>query len=67
MDFESILFPRGDAPPDLPETVPTPDCFPDLNLDLVVASATAGRDEYNLRPFYHSPRRTSKRSIIATR
>lgn len=55
MDFESILFPRGDAPPDLPETVPTPDCFPDLNLDLIVASATAGRDEYNLRPFYHSP------------
>ena len=50
--FRSILFPNGDA---VPDSVPQPDCFPDLNLDQVVAAIVAGRDEYELTPFFHLP------------
>lgn len=54
MGFRSILF--GDL--DLrafDERREEPESFRDLNLDQVVASVTALRDEYDLRPFFHVP------------
>jgi DNA mismatch repair protein MutS len=48
-EFESVLSPEGR---DLGETA-VPDCFRDLNLDQVVDAVVAGRDEYDLRPFFH--------------
>jgi DNA mismatch repair protein MutS len=32
-----------------------PECFPDLNLDLIVNSATQKKEQYNLKPFYYAP------------
>lgn len=32
-----------------------PDFFTDLNLDQIVASVTAGKDEYHLTAYFHSP------------
>ena len=31
-----------------------PRCFPDLNLDQIIAGATAGHEEYDLKPIFHS-------------
>jgi hypothetical protein len=50
--FESILFVR--AGPDV-SGAPEPACFRDLNLDQVVGTIVAGRDEYDLRPFFYAP------------
>ncbi|HJS94477.1 MAG TPA: hypothetical protein VJ741_09450 [Solirubrobacteraceae bacterium] len=53
--FESILFDRpGHDSGDVPEE---PDCFVDLNLDQVLQAMTAGREEYDLAPFFHTPLR----------
>jgi DNA mismatch repair protein MutS len=54
MPFGSILY-ETDPPPRLPGNVPAPDFFVDLNLDQVVATIAAHRDEYNLQPFFHAP------------
>jgi DNA mismatch repair ATPase MutS len=50
--FVSLLFADSDL---LRAEFDQPDCFVDLHLDQIVAAATAGRDEYELRGFYHQP------------
>jgi DNA mismatch repair protein MutS len=52
--FRSILFDEYEPGADI-ERREVPDFFTDLNLDQIVASITAGRDEYNLKPFFHTP------------
>ena len=53
MTFHSILFQNGESRvPDEQSTAP--DFFVDLNLDQIVAAITAGREEYNLKPFFHA-------------
>ena len=51
--FRSILFDQHEI-----NTVvdgrEEPEFFTDLNLDQIVASITAGRDEYNLKPFFYT-------------
>ena len=49
-----VLFPSADDR-DATDDVPEPDCFPDLNLDQVVAAVTRGRGEYGLAGFFHAP------------
>jgi DNA mismatch repair protein MutS len=51
--FGSILF---DRPPDRGER-DDPSMFGDLNLDQVFGAVVAGRDEYELRPFFRVPLR----------
>ncbi len=54
MPFHSILFDQSRL-----STVAggqeAPEFFTDLNLDQIVASITAGREEYNLKPFFYTP------------
>lgn len=50
--FASILFGADGAPADLAERSP-PDCLADLNLDRVIDGITAGREEYELKPFFY--------------
>jgi DNA mismatch repair protein MutS len=54
MTFHSILniFSVGDAKAEVSEP---PAYFADLNLDQIVASITAGKQEYNLAPFFYEP------------
>ncbi len=55
MAFHSILFERPATGPT--EAPAAPECFRDLNLDQIVGSITAGRDEYQLAPIFFSPLR----------
>jgi hypothetical protein len=55
MSFASVLFGRPDDAPPNPSAVRMPECFPDLNLDQIVAAVTAGREEYELTPFFYRP------------
>jgi hypothetical protein len=50
-DFRSILF-DGENAGNCGEESETPEFFRDLNLDQIVDVITAGRDEYNLKPFF---------------
>ena len=52
--FRSILFDESEAGTDI-DGQEAPEFFTDLNLDQIVASITAGRDEYNLKPFFYTP------------
>jgi len=61
--FHSILF--DDSVTDMGNAVAMPEFFRDLNLDQVVDTITAGRDEYNLKPFFY--RALSNRALIEYR
>jgi DNA mismatch repair protein MutS len=52
--FGSILVPPGAAALDT-DTAAEPEFFSDLNLDRIVAAVTAGKDDYELAPFFHRP------------
>jgi len=50
--FNSILFLEPAGRPAAEQS--QPDCFGDLNLDQIVTAVTAGREEYDLKPFFHA-------------
>lgn len=54
MSFHSILFdqPGGSA---VVDGLGEPSYFSDLNLDQILATMTAGREEYTLKPFFYAP------------
>jgi DNA mismatch repair protein MutS len=54
MISHSILLERP-AARNKTATTQEPDFFADLNLDQIVASITAGKAEYNLKPFFYAP------------
>jgi len=54
MGFESILFEHSGADPGT-GGLEEPDFFADLNLDQVLKSMTAGREQYDLKPLFCTP------------
>lgn len=54
--FHSVLF-EGSQTGAGVDGLEEPDYFADLNLDQVVAAMTAGREEYDLAPFFFAPLR----------
>ncbi len=54
MTFQSILF-QNIADRDLDVRLFEPDFFGDLALDQLVAAITAGKEEYDLKPFFRMP------------
>ncbi len=54
MTFSSILFEKieGSLIKEIPEA---PVFLTDLNLDQIIDAITAGKQEYNLKPFFYSP------------
>ncbi|NOY07925.1 MAG: DNA mismatch repair protein MutS [Spirochaetes bacterium] len=56
MTFNSILFKKIDSTIKK-ETLETPVFFVDLNLDQIIEAITAGKQEYNLKPFFYTPLR----------
>ncbi len=54
VSFHSILFEKAD---NHAKNVPLkpPIFFADLNLDQIIDTITAGRQEYNLKPFFYTP------------
>lgn len=52
--FSSILFDDSRSESDSDRWA-IPEFFTDLNLDQIIGAATAGRDEYALKPFFHAP------------
>ena len=52
--FHSILFDESGISAVI-DGREAPEFFTDLNLDQIITSITAGREEYNLRPFFHTP------------
>jgi DNA mismatch repair protein MutS len=55
MDFCGILFENDEDRRE--QASVAPDCFPHLNCDQIVDAITAGKDEYNLKPFFFTPLR----------
>lgn len=55
--FRSVLF-LGPQPNSDVENLEAPACLSDLNLDQVVESVIEGRDDYNLKPYFHLPLKT---------
>jgi len=53
MTFYSILFKKPEDRPKI-ESLKAPVFFGDLNLDQIIASITAGKQEYNLKQFFFS-------------
>ncbi len=54
MTFTSILFAQADEGT-VREISEAPPFFRDLNLDQAIDAMTAGRQEYDLKPFFHNP------------
>ncbi len=54
MTFHSILFDGAETSTAIDER-DAPACFADLNLEQVIDAITAGKEEYNLKPFFHAP------------
>ena len=54
MTFQSILYEKAEESRSK-ETREAPPFFVDLNLDQIVSSITAGRQEYDLPPFFYTP------------
>jgi hypothetical protein len=54
MDFDSILFRKAEEGLQA-QDLPVPDFFADLSLDKIVATAIAGKEEYDLAPFFRVP------------
>jgi DNA mismatch repair ATPase MutS len=54
MDFHSILFAR-DGREETATRSDVPAFFADLNLDQIIDTVTAGREEYDLKPFFYTP------------
>jgi DNA mismatch repair protein MutS len=52
MGFRSILF-EGSHDRNREQAAEAPEFFQDLNLGQIVDAITAGRDEYNLKPFFY--------------
>ena len=51
--FHSILFEKTDENLMI-ETQEAPAFFSDLNLDQIIDAITAGKEEYNLKPFFYT-------------
>jgi len=54
MDFDSILFRKADEGLQT-QGLQAPDFFVDLSLDKIVATVIAGKEEYDLAPFFRAP------------
>jgi DNA mismatch repair protein MutS len=54
VSFQSILF-CGDADGSADGAAREPACFGDLNLNQIVSAVAAGREEYDLKPFFYMP------------
>ena len=54
MTFPSVLFPLS-IPTIRQESENSPDFFEDLNLDQVIDSIVSRKQDYNLKPFFHTP------------